>query len=376
MSQTERKTKIAIVINDLAIGGAEKLVVDQLAHFDRNSFDCELISLSQFPERPNFYESVPAWVSVHKLTFNGFKDLKNWLTLWRLLRTIKPDVVISHLFFSNTVVRVLRPLLGYKCIPVEQNTYTNKTKLQIFADKILSYQSFKIVAVSKTVATFTSAQENIPLEKFAVIDNAVDCLKMQKRQSTLSSKDIVKTQQGFQSGDILFVNAARLIEQKNQELLIRVFAVFSDAHPECKLIILGEGALRDSLQKLIHDLHKEKTIFLLGFQSDMVTYYHMSDFFVLTSRIEGFAIVGIEAMACGLPMISTKTAGPDHYIEEGRNGFFIEKSTVEATVKSLERALAADYAMLKQNALAMAEHYDIRSNVKKYEDLCKAAISS
>jgi glycosyltransferase involved in cell wall biosynthesis len=167
----------------------------------------------------------------------------------------------------------------------------------------------------------------------------------------------------------LIINIARLTPQKNQELLIRSFADFSRRYPNHKLIILGQGALRQQLETLICDLHMSEKIQLLGTKNFVTPYYAASDLFVLTSHIEGFALVGIEAMACGLPMVSTKTAGPDEYVREGENGFFIQDATVASVVQAMEKAVRADQDLLKEYALHTAINFDISVSIRGYEAL-------
>jgi glycosyltransferase involved in cell wall biosynthesis len=367
------KIKLAIVINDLNIGGAEKLVVDQLKYFNRNKFELSLVTLFDFPEQKDFFSIVPNDVIVHKLNFKGFKDISSWIKLAKIIKKTRPDVVISHLFFSNTVTRALRPFFGYKVVAVEHNTYTYKTKLQQFMDRWFSKISYKVIAVSETVADFTSKQEHINRFKFVVIPNGVDIESIYTIIKTFQSKQEEKIKLGFSAEDKLIVNVARMVQQKDHELLIRSFAEFHKIGPEYKLVILGDGPLRSKLESLVTDLGLESVVYMPGIQSPLV-YYYASEFLVLTSKIEGFAIVGIEAMALGLPMVSTRTAGPDKYLVEGENGFFINTSTVEGVVSALERAIKADRNSLREKALKVAAEFDIQINVRRYEELSEAAL--
>lgn len=239
--EDNQKIKVAIVINDFLVGGAQRLVADQLKYLDRERFEYVLITLFTFPGKSNFHHLIPDDVQLHQLSFSSFKDVKNWINLFQLLREIRPNIVISHLFFSNTVTRILKVLCGYTCIAVVHNTYIDKTHLQIFVDKILSYATYKIVAVSKTVALFTSRQERIPRTKFEIIHNGIDIKEINSRIVKLSSKDVLKEELGFRKNDKLFINVARLTPQKNQLLLIESFAHFVSKYPESHLVILGEG---------------------------------------------------------------------------------------------------------------------------------------
>ncbi len=369
----DKKIKVTLVINDFTVGGAQKLIVDQLKLFDRRRFSYELITLFEFPTRRNFYDSVPADVAVWRLNFSGFKDVSNWFKLYRLLNKINPQVVVSHLFFSNTAVRVLKVCCGYACLSVEHNTYVNKTKVQILIDRLLSYLTFKIIAVSKTVAEFTSVQEGIPLEKFVVICDGVNVNEIRNKFDSLPDKDRLKQSLGFAENHKLIVNVARLTPQKNHLSLIRAFSQFVRRHTEYRLIIVGEGGVRQKLEQCINDCGVPDKVLMPGYQ-DPILYYKVSEFFVLTSEIEGFAIAGIEAMTCGLPVLSTKTAGPDQYLREGENGFFIENSSVNAIVCGLERLSDTSLGRLKEPAVNTAKQFDVSVTERKYSQLIIQAI--
>jgi len=366
---SSRKIRVIFAINGLGIGGAERQFVEQAKCLDREHFEIMFVTLFQFPNQLELYAELPEDIPVYKLNFTGARDFRSWFQLYSLLKRLRPDIVLSCLFFSNAAFRILKPFFGYQSIVSEQNTYIHKPRFQRFMDKVLSFLTFRITASSKTVATFTAAQEGIPISKFTVIYNGVNISRMNDDLQTLPSQSSLKEQMGFATSDILFINVARLTEQKNQEFLIRAFAHFCRDHRERKLIIVGQGPLQNRLETLIHDLHMSGQIRLLGVQYPVTPYYAASDFFVLTSHIEGFALVGIEAMACGLPVISTKTAGPDEYVKEGENGFLIPEVTIASAIETLDKALQADREYLKMNAIRTAAMFDVRASTTAYETL-------
>jgi glycosyltransferase involved in cell wall biosynthesis len=176
----DKKIKIIFAVNDFTIAGVQKLYLDIFNYLDLRKYDVNLITLFQFPTKKDFYNQVPSEISIHKLNFNNFYDIKNWYFLFKLLLKIKPDLVLSSLFFSNTIFRILKIFLGFKIISIEHNTYINKTKFQIFVDRLLALVTFRVIAVSQTVAIFTMKQEKIKASKFEVIHNGVDFEKIKK----------------------------------------------------------------------------------------------------------------------------------------------------------------------------------------------------
>ena len=372
----QSKNTLLVAINDYRIGGAQNLVTEVLTQLDRTQFDIHLVTFTQHNrDVPTFYDALPKDVQVHQLQFGSLINPFGWLSLFRVIKAVRPDVVWSHLFFSNTVMRILKPLCGYIVITNEHNTYRWKRWHHRYIDKVLSAVTDRIVAVSQEVKQYTATQSGIPEERFVVIHNGVDVDYYQSQVPQYRNDD-TKTQLGFRADDRLIISVGQLIKQKNHELLVRAFAEFWPAHPNYKLVILGEGATRELLEGLIAELHLSDQVCLPGAVPEPVRYYANSEVFVLPSRFEGFGIVCIEAMAAGLPVLATRVAGPNEYLEDGTNGYFIE-GTVRDVAQKLEMIADLDEKKLQQlqaAAHATAAAYDIKTVTKEYERLFKRAL--
>ena len=369
------KTRVRVVfaINNLAIGGAERLTVEIIKRFNSERFECILVT-SFTQEGESFLNDLPSHVAVHQLRFAGFSDISSWIKLYRLLKSLRPDVVVSNLFFSNTLFRVLKPFVGYKVITCEHNTYVDKSKAHQMVDRILSHYSYRIVAVSKTVAEFTLKQEDITKEKFVVITNGIDIGAWQKKFEKLSSKEVLRQELGFREDDKVILTVARLVPQKNQKLLLEGFAEFHKQYPKSTLAIVGDGFLRDTLQKQVNELGIKEAVIFFGARRDVEKFYKASDIFVLTSDIEGFGLVCIEAMCAGLPVVSTVTAGPDEYIKDGVNGVLIQDRSASAVADGIRKVIEGDTSGLRKGALETAQKYDIATSIELYEQLLEESL--
>jgi len=330
----DKKIKIVIGVNSFTRGGTEKQLVEQLKVFDKNKFKFYLITLKQFKNKGNFYDLLPKHVETYKLDFKSFRDVSEWIALIKILKKIKPDIVMTSLFFSNTIFRMLKIFFKYRIISREHNVYTNKTRLKVLIDKLFSYLTFKIVAVSKTVAKFTANQEKINKNKFLVIHNGINLQEIKQFKEKYNKKNL-KKELGFKQNDKIIINVARLIEQKNHKLLIDAFSEFSKIKDGYKLIIVGGGPRKEELEKQINDLGLKDKVFLLGERRNVFKFYIISEFFVLTSKKEGFPNVGIEAMAFGLPIISTKVGGMDECVKNYVNGFLVKSDARDICTRML-----------------------------------------
>ncbi len=338
-----------------------------LTHLDRERFDPVLVTLFYWEGREYFYDLVPRDVPIHRQNFKGFWDLSEWFKLFALLRVVDPDVVLSNLFFSNTVIRILKPLFRFKVLIVEHNTYIKKSKFHQMIDKLLSRWTARIVAVSNTVAEFTSRQEGIPREKFVVIHNGIDVHGLRTECETYDPEE-VKRDLGIPGGSKVLLNIARLTTQKNPRLLVEGFAQFARTHPEYVLVVVGGNPKWDALLKdLAQELGVAGRVYLMGMRKDVTRFYAIADVFVSTSTIEGFGIAHAEALACGVPVLTTKTAGPDEMIVEGENGFFIEEESPEGVARGLEKITQA--RLVKEKIESSVENYGIEKTTTAYEKL-------
>ncbi|HUD02679.1 MAG TPA: glycosyltransferase [Candidatus Paceibacterota bacterium] len=369
-----KKIKVVFGMNDFLVGGVQRLFVEQLRYFDRDTFEIVLITLFQFSDQQDFYAELPPDIEIHRLNFMSVRDVRSWWQLYQLLRQLKPDIVVSSLFFSNTVFRILKLFCGFHVIACEHNTYTEKTWAQRRVDRILALWSYRIMAVSKTVAIFTSKQERIPYKKFAIIHNGVDIKKIQTELEQLPASDVLKRDLGFKSSDRIILSVARLVPQKNHTLLLDGFALFYRTHPDYKLAIVGGGGLQSMLEAYANELGIADAAVFFGTRQDIWKFYKICDFFVSASLIEGFGIAHAEALACGIPVVTTKTAGPDVLIQEGVNGYFISEYTPKAVADTLEKAVASDTVTMGAAAKESVQKYSIERSVKAYESLFAEAV--
>jgi len=370
---SQPKIKVAIVIDNFCVGGAEKQLTELIPLLDKNVIELSFVTLSQLEGRTVLYDQLPSWLPIYKLNFRGFKDILSWVEFYRTLGAIRPDVVMPNLFFSNTVVRILKLFMGYMVIPIEHNTYVDKTWKNRFFDRWLACVSYRIIAVSNTVADFTAKQERIPRNKFVVIQNGVDVEKIQITLKALPSKDTLKQELGFKSSDKVLLNVSNLKPKKNHKLLLKGFTLFHKKYPEYKLAIVGEGPSRTKLEARVRELELGDAVTFFGLRRDIEKFYKISYTFVSSSDIEGLSIAYLEALASGLPLVATKTAGTDELLVDGENGFFISESSAEAVAESLEKMVHADLKKISENARKKAAEFDICKTAEKYSTLIATA---
>lgn len=168
------------------------------------------------------------------------------------------------------------------------------------------------------------------------------------------------------------VAVGRLIEEKNYPLLIRVYQKVRKQFPEYKLIIYGEGELREELKKLIKALKLEGKVILAGQKDDIFEQIYESSLFVMTSNHEGMPNALMEAMALGLPVISTDCScgGPRFLIENQKNGILVEPNNEKALEKAMVQILSdkAFAEQLGEQASYISERLNPQKIYQKWGD--------
>lgn len=367
MSNSPKK-RVAFVINDFMVGGAQRLIADIVSRMDRERYEIAVVTLFSFPERESLYSLLPSHVKTYRHTFRSLLDVRAWAQLLRTLRTERFEVVFANLFFSTTVLAILKPFFRYRLYTVLHNTYIHKTPFEIFVDRLLLGAVEKVVAVSPTVRSFTAVQEHISLSRFEVIRNGLDVAGLRERAGAFD-REAEKQKLGFSPQVHVLLQVARMTPQKRQRLVIDGFVCFHALHPDYRLVLVGGGGMEAEIRSEVERRGLSQIVRVEGNQLEVARYYAMADVFVSTSEIEGFGLAHAEALATGVPLVSTRTAGPDEMIEEGKNGFFITEETPEGVCDALVRMHEAEPESMRSYALESAKRYDIKETVKAYERL-------
>jgi len=290
------RQKLSILVNDLDTGGAER-VVSILLDMLKDRYDITLFMIHDIV----FYD-IPKEVKVVIVGNANLQDsgliklLKLPILGWQYKKeNISSPISISFLSRSN-YINILAKLFGMRgkviiserAMPSLQYSNNIQGKINKFLIRHLFNRADLTVANSQGNAL--DLKNNFSINNTMVINNLFDVKKI-----VALSKEDVALHDGFS-----FVSIGRLDEGKNHQLQIEAMQKI-----DAKLYIIGDGILREKLEEQIVDLYLEDKVFLLGKQKNPYKYLSKADVFLFSSNREGFPNVLAEALACGLPVIST-----------------------------------------------------------------------
>ncbi len=361
------KVKIAFIINNLGMGGAENMLVEQLKSFDRSRFEPYLITLLPNPDT-GVISRVPADVRFIKFNFSSIFDLRSLYQLWACLRKEKFKAVVTSLFDANLLGRTAAILARVPIIlSSELNVLEDKRKWQIMADNILARFTKKILVSSNEVLKFTSKQEKLLESKFQLNFNAVPLKLGQIKEN----RNAVLSKLGFPTELTYIVTAGSLTPQKGHKYLIDAAAQLKERGVRnFKVLIFGKGVLKDELIKQINSLNLAEDVKLMGI-STMEEILAISDVFAFPSLWEGLSIALLNAMDAGCPIVATKISGTNEVFEDSISGLLVEPGKSDELSGALLRVVN-DQGLrqkLAEGAKERVKKFSIEENVKVIENL-------
>jgi len=334
------RNRLAVLVASLAQGGIGKMRTHLINRFSELGYQVDL--LVGDPESP-YMDRLHAGVRVIDLgTSNAITGVP--ALAWYLLRE-KPGTLLTQRIRVNVLALRARNLVRSKTrIFVTSNTNISSQLNSMQPDKqekqlrlMRKYypQNDGIMAVSRGVAEDTARIIGIPVERIRVIHNPVVTPDLE----TLAS---IKPDHPWMTGteDIpVILGVGRLEPQKDFPNLIRAFALVRKATP-CRLMILGEGALRPDLQTLADKLGVSGDLAMPGFVKNPYQYMRAANLFVLSSRWEGSPNGLTEALAIGTPVVATNCPnGPNEILREGKYGPLIPMGDPQALADAVLETL-------------------------------------
>lgn len=320
--------KIGFLINDLEAGGAERATVSLANYFVNHGADTKIIT---FKDCESFYP-LNDKVEHCKVSFDeiehsmSFKRLlgavKRMFSIRSYIKSLDLDVLIG-MSFSMTWYAVFATFFTKtKSVGTERNNpYKYKsTKFNTILRKVFYKLCNGYIFQTKKSAFFFT-------DKLRATDSVIPNAIFNEKIYELSPPD---------SREKIICAVGRLTVQKRFDLLIDAFSQIKDKIPEYNLIIFGEGELRENLEKQIKSLKLQERIFLPGKNPDAVRIVNKSSVFVLSSDLEGMPNALMEAMAMGVPCISTRCdMGPEELINNNENGILTKVGDSSEIAKAI-----------------------------------------
>ncbi|MPS64171.1 MAG: glycosyl transferase [Chryseobacterium sp.] len=346
---TEKK-KILIRIGSLRHGGAEKVLVTFLKNLPETKYEIDLL-LNLYSGK--YLSEVPSWVNIlylnkgEMITTNRIQDIpqKIYRVVYQKLLKTFPGLLYQGILKNKkydiefAAIHGMRdeilnsPLKNSKKIVWIHNDlsevkgYTNNEIRKFFGfDKIM-------VISEKIKATFLNlAQSEAERQKVEKIYNPLDT------EEILAKAEKPVLNYNFDMTCPTFISVGTVFQQKGFDRLLKVHKRLLDEGFQHKILIVGDGYDFENIKKLKSELDVDNTATMLGFTDNPYPYFKHSDFYILSSRYEGFPTVLFEAITLKKKIIATEVSGAAEMLNGGEIGLIVENSE-EGIYNGMKKAL-------------------------------------
>lgn len=374
------------------MGGTVRTVLNVTNYLAQSGYDIEVISVFRHRNIPFFEIDPRIKVTVlHDVVNrkNNQFDMKSKVASKLLKvksRLIHPDDEGHHFFSALTDIKMYNYIKSID----SGILVSTRPSFNIFASK---YANKNVKVIGQEHLNFAIYPERL---KRSIVKHysSLDCLATLTDDDTTDYKELLssgsvkvkkltnsipKLQGGISSLESKTIIAAgRLVPQKGFDLLIEAFKIVNEKHPDWKLKIFGGGRERQNLLDLIEEKELYNHVVLMGSTPNIDVELTKSSIYALSSRFEGFGMVIVEAMQCGVPVVSFDCPkGPGEIIKHNEDGILVEDGNIEAFADSLIR-LIEDEELRKEfsdKGMKNVKRYEIDEIGKKWKETISELIT-
>lgn len=334
------KKKILIRIGSLRHGGAEKVLTTFLKNLPSDKYEIDLL-LNLYSGK--YLSEIPDWIHIHYLnkgemiTTNRPQDIpqKAFRVIYQKLLKTFPQLLYKFILKGKkydiefAAIHGLRddilnsPDKSSKKIVWIHNDL-RKTEFHNYTDEeIRKFFGFdKIMVISEQIQQDFENQAKTEDERNRIlrIYNPLDT------QEILDKAELTQNQYDFPKDEPVFVSVGTVFPQKGFDRLLKVHKKLLDEGFKHRVLIVGDGYDFENVKKLKSELGVDKTATMLGFTDNPYPYFKAADFFILSSRYEGFPTVLYEAIVLKKTIVATDVSGVPEMLNEGELGLIVENS--------------------------------------------------
>lgn len=355
--------KVLHIIEQIGIGGAEKQLYELIVQSDPAVLSHEVIYYNRSLDTEAFKLYDSAGIRYRRIPKNKKKPIRFLRELADAIRRSHPDIVHCWLGGANVWGRLAAIWAGQQKIIVAYRGGLLRYPLFIRGLEWLTHRRVRHLSNSRACAQMTASKAGLDPACFEVIYNGVD---LQKFQTTTDKKALRKAL-GISDETALVTMVGRLTKAKNYPMLLRIAGQCREKRLPAHFVIVGHGEEEQELKSIAVSLGIREMVHFLGLRSDIPEILASSDIFCYTSNWEGFPNALLEAMATGLPVITTDFDGVRELVTGPDMGTIVPLNDADAAVTAIGRYLDAPQqaCIIGQNARIMVQdRFSISAMVK------------
>ena len=337
--------KIMHLLQSDRFSGAENVVCQIIDLFNDDS-DINMVYVS--PDGP-----IADSLKDRNIPFFGLKKL-DYSNVRKAIKIINPDIIHAHDVSAGVIATLVAP----RKVKIISHMHVNNSNMSKINFKTIIY---KMVAKRfEHIFWVSNSSYNSYIFRKSVEKKSSVLFNVMNKKTIIDRSESAELQESF---DIIFIG--RMQYQKNPDKLLNVFKILKDRYDaNFNAAVLGEGPLYEEICKKVEEFGLKKNVSMYGFVKNPMGLLKRAKVMILTSRFEGTPICALEAMALGVPIVSTPTDGMIDLIENGQNGYLYKEN--EEIAKSLN-TLINDPILREKMSTITNEKFKVLMNLEEYK---------
>jgi len=338
----QRRYNILYVVTKLELGGAQKQALSLMRRLNNEEYNIFLftadvgllmdealaisgitVKRSRFLERP----------------INPLKDLLALFEIYSFIREKQIDIVHTHSSKAGIVGRLAARIAGVKIIihTVHGWSFNDYQPfwtrlLYIGLERWIGGFTNRLIVVSRYDQEKGLSNAIVSENRYSLIRYGIDYAEFSGKQGTEKTRQEL----GIGADDLVVGMIACFKPQKSPGDFVRLAGLINQSLPQVKFVLVGDGALRESIEDLISQYNLPNNMFLLGWREDIPEILSAIDVFALTSLWEGLSISVLEAFASHKPVVATDTGGVREVVSENKTGFLVPPGDIKAMAEKVK----------------------------------------
>ena len=358
----DKPIRIAQIVGKMNSGGVETVVMNYYRNIDRRRVQFDFIIDSDSKHPP--IEEIER-LGGRAYIVKPYKNLTKYVfQVYRVIKNNNYKIVHSHLN-TISVFPLLAAFLAGARVRIAHNHSTAvkgepKTLLKNLLKPLAKVFATHYFACSEHAGRWLFGDECFERGHVKIVNNAIDLSKFKFNKSM---RALIRAELGIED-KLVIGHVGRVVYPKNHDFLIDIFEQIYQRDKNTRLLLVGDGNLKDNILKKIRARNLENAVIFLGVIDDIASIYQAMDAFVLPSLYEGFGMVGIEAQATGIKLFCSE-AVPEEVKVSDLVEFISLKRPAEYWAQRILQRINTDYERLQYNEQVGRAGYDIQTEAEK-----------
>ena len=379
------RVKILRMITSLRVSGPALQAILLSAQFADDSHETRLVvgytpnDADSMMDMAAHYGVIPIVIPQIKRSFNVFSQIQGMLTLYRLMRDEKPDVVHTHLTTAGFWGRLVARMAGVPVVvhtlhehPFKGYYRSTQTAMFVLLERLMARFTDSLITLSERLRR--ELVENYQITRKSNITVLPLGFDLSPFSTMPRKKGTFRALWGIATDAPLIGIIGRLIGVKNHALFLQAASQLVKELPTIRFAMIGDGELRDELEQKVRELKLESHVIFTGWQTDMALIYSDLDVLALSSLNEGTPVPIIEALAAACPVVATDVGGVADLLDNGVLGSLVPSDDASALAAALLDVLHHPPTMEKARQ-AMLNRYGIERLVMDLDSLYRGLLA-